>query len=44
MIQTAAPRAATGGRTYVKTLTYPLPILAWSEDNGSAAPAPREDE
>ncbi|MFM2131484.1 MAG: hypothetical protein ACO268_05525 [Opitutales bacterium] len=42
--QTAAPRAATGGRTYVKTLTYPLPILAWSEDNGPAAPAPREDE
>ncbi|MGA0133645.1 MAG: hypothetical protein ACO3ND_04745 [Opitutales bacterium] len=44
LVQTAAPRAATGGRTYVKTLTYPLPILAWGEDNGPSRPAPREDE
>ncbi len=44
VVQPAAPRAATGGRTYVKTLTYPLPILAWSEDNGASAPTPRTDE
>lgn len=44
VVQIDAPRAATGGRTYVKTLTYPLPILAWSEDNGAPVTAPREDE